>query len=209
VAEKRNLIRDYSIALSGAVLVAILFRIFILEAFRMPSRAMSPSVEPGDTLFVKKWKPYFSKDYAPTYGDILVFKFPNEDRTYIKRVVGMPKDTVEVRNGILYLNQVPQTRFKTEDELCGEETLPNGKSFRVCREKPLLSMGERIELKESEYFMLGDFRALTPDLKRTKAYGVLPVKEIIGEAFLVWISIQQDSSGFKTIRFDRMFKNIQ
>ena len=175
----------------------------------MPSRAMSPTVEPGDTLFVKKWEFLSTTGFNPQYGDVLVFKFPEEDRTYIKRVVGLPKDEVEIKNGILYLNQFPQTRFKNEDALCGEETLPNGKSFPVCREKPLLSIPDKITLKVGEFFVIGDFRALTSDLRRTRAYGTITTQNVIGSAFLIWISIQQDSTGFKTIRFDRMFKIIR
>ena len=216
-AAKRNLIRDYALALTGAVLIAVLFRVYVLEAFRMPSRAMSPAVEPGDTIFVKKWVTAFGGRFAsligesgePAYGDVVVFRFPGEDRTYIKRVVGRPGDNVELVNGILSIGGAPVTRFRTPDELCGQESLPSGKVYTVCREKPVLTMNEKVSLKPDEYFVVGDFRAITPDLKRTRAYGVIHRTDVIGRAALIWLSFTQDTTGFRTIRFERMFRTIQ
>ena len=109
-----------------AVLIAIVIRSLLFEPFRIPSGSMYPTLEVGDYLFVSKYTYGYSKHSfpaslapikgriwasEPNRGDIVVFKFPVDNKTdFIKRVIGLPGDTVEVREGILYINDKPVER---------------------------------------------------------------------------------------------------
>src|SRR4051812_44284119 len=110
----RRLARDYGATILAAVGVALLIRFFVIEAYRIPSPAMKPTLEPGDTIFVAKWPfglrmPGFSQPLTsgklPARGDVVVFSPPLEPRRdYIKRVLGLPGDLVSVKKGQAFLN---------------------------------------------------------------------------------------------------------
>src|SRR6476646_4023800 len=107
-------IKQYGGAVIAAVIVALFIRFFVIEAYRIPSTSMRPTLEPGDTIFVSKWPfglrfPWstdaFTKGRAPTRGEVVVFSSPYEpERDYIKRVVAIPGDTVEMKRGHVILN---------------------------------------------------------------------------------------------------------
>ncbi len=214
-SESKRLIRDYVIALFSATVVALLIRTYFIEAYRMPSRTMSPAIESGDTLFVSKWNYRESTTADLHYGDILVFKFPNDDRIYVKRIVGLPGDIVHVQNGVLSLNQVPRTAYRDSNELCGTETLPNEKGYPICREPPVFSLADQVTLKKDEYYALSDLRSVPNDMKRTQMSGIVRPENVIGRAILIWLSFQPRTQSvpggdwFQRIRFDRIFKKIQ
>ena len=114
--------RSILLAIGGSILVALFVRFFVLEAYRMPSRAMAPAVEAGDTIFVSKFSygfrfPGASKRVAtsiPKYGDVVVLEFPDEPgREYIKRVVGLPGDRIQILKGHLLLNGKPAVSMLT------------------------------------------------------------------------------------------------
>lgn len=226
MAKKKSsnrILRDYGIAIGGAILVAFFIRFFFMEAYRMPSRAMTPAVEAGDTLFVSKMAygvRVFGSDKklfaSPAqYGDVVVFEFPDEPgREYIKRVVGLPGDTVVFRNGRLILNDNFTTHIDTLDDFCGMERLPSGKSYSVCWETPFVNFAEPVKVGEGEIFVIGDLRTEPPESRRLKAYGKLPLSSVKGKATLIWLSILPPGSEtggdwFSRIRFDRMFKRIE
>ncbi|MEC8768257.1 MAG: signal peptidase I, partial [Pseudomonadota bacterium] len=160
--EKEDLKQNFSdniwIALQ-ALIIAILFRSLLFQPFSIPSGSMLPTLLIGDYLFVSKYSYGYSKHSLPfspplfsdrimgqdvTRGDVIVFKLPRDNRTdYIKRVVGLPGDTIQVQNGQLYLNGSAVAREKIEDfvspQVDGEdlkitqyvETLPNGVRYRT------------------------------------------------------------------------------
>jgi signal peptidase I len=113
-------------------LVALVFRTFILAPFMIPSGSMLPRMMIGDYLFVSKW-PYGVSRYSlpfgfghfqgrwfasePKRGDIVVFRFPGSDQDYVKRLIGLPGDRVQVRGGQLFLNQKPVPRVRIADWL--------------------------------------------------------------------------------------------
>src|SRR5262249_28885192 len=111
---RKSTFREHAESIGVAIAVALLLRAFVVEAFQIPSGSMIPTLEVGDHIFVSKFSYGLSIPFTdtkifkyaiPKRGDIIVFKKPGEtDTDYIKRVIGLPGDTVETRQGQLYVN---------------------------------------------------------------------------------------------------------
>jgi signal peptidase I len=220
--EARKIFRDYSLAIGASIGVALFIRFFVIEAYRMPSRAMQPAVEPGDTLFVAKYAYGFRvpgadrrfSERAPNYGDVAVLEFPDEPgREYIKRVVGLPGDKVRLVKGALSLNGKIVTTPTTNEALCTSESLPNAHTYTVCMEPPLLSTETEVTVPPGQAFVVGDFRTSPDEIRRLKIQGMVPFSNLRGRAQFVWLSIQPPTSAsrgdwFSRIRFNRIFQRI-
>lgn len=221
--EARKLVRDYSFAIGGSILIALFIRFFILEAYRMPSRAMQPAVEPGDTLFVSKFSYGIRlpgsetriRASIPKYGDVVIVEFPDEPgRQYIKRVVGLPGDRIQLTKSALVLNGVSVTQSPDGGDLCTKEILPNQKSYEVCFEPPVLVTEKEIVIPPEHIYVAGDLRSSPSEGRRLKAAGSTPITLVRGKALFVWLSIQPpgnmgaSSDWFSRIRLDRLFKKI-
>jgi len=215
--EARKVIRDYGLAIGGSIFVALLIRFFLIEAYRMPSRAMQPAVEPGDTLFVSKFAYGLRvpgatarlSDHLPAYGD----EFPEEPgREYIKRIVGLPGDLVQITKGALVLNGKIMTQAPEGEALCRPETLPNGRTYTVCFEPPLLSTETQITVPPASAFVVGDLRTSPTEMSHLRIQGVVPFSGLHGRAQFVWLSIQPPTASggdwFSRIRFNRLFQKI-
>jgi signal peptidase I len=217
--------RDYGVAIAVALVVATLIRLFLLEAYRIPSASMEPTLEPGDTIFVSKSAfglrlpgqdaPFWG-GRAPKRGEVVIFSPPGDaQRDYVKRVVGLPGDTVQVRNGQLWLNGKNLTRPGAAGHaLCGSEALPGGASYEVCWEPPLMPDLSRVIVPPGQVFMLGDQRTRSDDLTKRAGTGLVPIRAITARALWVWLSIEPrtdhgPSGWFSRIRFERMFKEIR
>lgn len=151
------------ILLVSFALVFGVVRPFILEAFRIPSESMVPTLEIGDRLFVNKFIYRFTD---PGRGDVIVFKsVEGGEEDLIKRVVGVPGDTVEVRDGTLYVNGQPQP------------------DTQVNREFPDRSYYGPKTVPEGQVFVMGDNRANSRD---SRFFGPVPYENIEGEAFLLF-----------------------
>lgn len=211
---EKKIFRDYAVAIFLAICIAYIFRTYLWEAYRMPSRAMHPAIHAGDTLFVSKLA---YKTKKPSYGDIVVFEFPDDPyREYIKRIVATPGDHVQIQQGKLLLNQKIVSQTKNSNDLCGIETLPNQKTYSVCWEPPILNQDQSILLGDDEFFVVGDLRTQPSEVKRLKPFGKITFNSIHGKAKYIWLSIQPHAAGrsindswFSRIRFDRMFRRIQ
>src|SRR5579871_546944 len=117
---RKSTVREYSESIGVAVAVALLLRAFVVEAFQIPSGSMIPTLEVGDHIFVSKFSYGLSIPFTntkvvslgePKRGDIIVFKYPLDESTdYIKRVVGLPGDVIEMRQEELYINGHPIPR---------------------------------------------------------------------------------------------------
>jgi signal peptidase I len=221
-----ELIRDYGGTICVAVLVALMIRFFLIEAYRIPSSAMRPALEPGDTIFVSKWPfglriPGFStaitKSRDPKRGEIVVFSVDEEsNRDYIKRVVGVAGDIVEVKEGHLLLNHVPAEVAGSAKNDCAEEKTPEGLKYPVCFDRTPMDNLTQTTVPPGSVFLLGDLRT-TPHRERdsdapVKSWGVFPISALRGSALWIWLSVEPHSSssgGFPNFRFDRMFRRIQ
>lgn len=217
------MIRDYSLAIGGSIVIALFIRFFLLEAYRMPSRAMRPALEPGDTLFVSKLSYGFRlpgietrlNSTTPKYGDVVVLEFPDEPgREYIKRVIGLPGDRVQLTKSTLLLNGKAVTLAPTGGDLCTKETLPNQKTYDVCFEPPVLIMEKEMTIPEGNVYVAGDLRSTPFEGRRLKTSGTTPITMIRGKALFIWLSLQPPGNmgtgadWFSRIRLDRLFKRI-
>jgi signal peptidase I len=202
-----------------AGLIAIVIRTFLFQPFNIPSGSMENTLLIGDYLFVEKFAYGYSRytfpfggwplgekmegrfmAREPQRGDVVVFKYPRDNSTdFIKRVIGLPGDRVQMINDVLYLNGKPVPRQKVEDyvgNLDGEdghwtqyrETLPGGKSYVVLdkmQDGPLDST-EEFKVPAGHYFMMGDNRDNSDDSR--EAVGYVPFENLEGKALFRFFS---------------------
>ncbi len=228
-----------------AVVLALLIRTFMYEPFNIPSGSMKPTLEIGDYLFVHKPAYGYSKhsfpfsiapmegrvwSKPPQRGDIIVFKLPSNTRIdYIKRVVALPGETVQVREGRLYINGdlVPREAVvlqRVDDQYRGEvkameyiETLPGGVIHRIYEEdddRPYDNT-ELFTVPEDHYFVMGDNRDNSQDSRAPGAgVGYVPYENIVGKADFIFFSTNGHARLMEiwkwpwSIRYDRVFVNL-
>jgi signal peptidase I len=182
--------REYAEALVMAVVLALFIRTFIVQAFKIPSGSMLPTLEIGDHLLVNKFlyglRIPFSDDrildfYEPEHDDVIVFVYP-QDRTkdFIKRVKGIAGDTIEIRNKVLYINGE-----KVEDAHAYYDPAPAARA-RAPRD----NFGP-FKVPEGSVFVMGDNRDHSHD---SRFWGVVPLGDILGKAFVLYWS--WDSENF-------------
>ncbi len=203
-----------------ALLLALILRTFLYQPFSIPSGSMKPTLLEGDYLFVSKFSYGYSKysfpfspdifdgriwSSPPERGDVAVFKYPPDPRIdYIKRVVGLPGDKIQMREGLLYINgevvkrERAPTNYIDDETGLGPvpifiETLPNGVSYETLDLNPR-SLGDNtrvFEVPEGHYFMMGDNRDNSAD-SRFEA-GFVPLENFVGRASVIFFSIKDDS----------------
>jgi len=227
-----------------AVLLAVVIRTFLFEPFNIPSGSMKPNLLVGDYLFVQKsaygysrhsfpfgLAPLTERVFAnePKRGDIIVFKLPsNTSVAYIKRLIGMPGDTIQVVNGELYLNnqRIPREPVgykKFNDEIMGEvtmleyiQTLPDGTMFSIYEESDYepLDNTEIFTVPEGHYFFMGDNRDNSQDSRVEQTVGFVPFENFVGRADFLFFSTNGKAKLFEfwkwpwTIRYSRLFDDI-
>jgi len=226
-----------------AILIALFVRSVAYEPFNIPSGSMKPTLLVGDYLFVSKFSYGYSK-YSlpfslpiipgrvifsePERGDVVVFKLPSDNKTdYIKRIIGLPGDTVQLRNSILYINDVAVKRERVQEfvENIGndrmrrvaqyKEILPNGVSHNVLEytETSPFDSTEVFTIPEGHYFGMGDNRDRSKDSRFLTDVGFIPKVNLVGRAEFLFFSIDgaawQIWKWFGTLRFDRFFTGIK
>ena len=202
-----------------AGVIAIVIRTFLFQPFNIPSASMEATLLVGDYLFVEKFSYGYSRytfpfgagpvgpamhgrfpGFAPTRGDVVVFKFPQDNSTdFIKRLIGLPGDTIQMKNGVLWLNgkAVPKVRVADYVETVdGEqhhvpqyrETLPGGKSYLVLDRDPegALDNTDVFHVPAGHYFMMGDNRDNSDDSRA--AVGYVPAENLEGKAEIRFFS---------------------
>jgi signal peptidase I len=213
-----------------AAVVAVVFRTVAFEPFVIPSESMEPTMLVGDYLFVSKlsygYGPYSAPVKinalenrlfytAPQRGDVVVFRLPSKPSiSYIKRIIGLPGDTVQVRGGQLYLNNQPvpmrangqavmDTALGPANTPMFTETLPraNGTSkahatFDLDGPFGQLDNTKAFTVPARHYFMMGDNRDRSAD-SRTPEVAFVPEGNIIGRAVVVVFSVDENFSWFK------------
>src|ERR1700722_15181173 len=226
-----------------AMIIALTVRTLAFEPFNIPSSSMVPTLLIGDFLFVSKFTygygstgtfwglaPFEGRvmDSTPHRGDVVVFKTPRDNSTdYIKRLIGLPGDTIQMRQGILYINGVPVDRDKlaapvltADDTAPGHitdylEHLPDGVTHVIRKEgdnMPLDNTGVFV-VPPHHYFFMGDNRDNSQD-SRTQTVGYVPEENLVGKAEFLFFSLKDGSPFWQfwrwpwTVRWSRLFTSI-
>ncbi len=228
----------------GALIIAILIRSLLVQPFYIPSSSMEPTLLIGDRIFVSKYiygyskhsfpfspnfsnKRYFSK--KPERGDLVVFKTPADNRTdYIKRLIGLPGDSIQFINGSLYINEKIVSRERTKNLIiirCGNsdletdsyiETLPNGvKHLTAYKKKGTLQNTKKFKVPKNKYFLMGDNRDCSKDSRYLDSVGYVKNLNLVGKAELIFFSNDTKVSSLikiwnlhKSFRLQRLFKDL-
>lgn len=225
-----------------AIAIALTVRTFLFEPFNIPSGSMKPTLLVGDYLFVSKFAygysryslpfglPLFSgriMESLPERGDVVVFKLPSDNKTdYIKRVVGLPGDRIQVLDGVLQINGSPVHLERVGDfdeDFDGrtvavpmlQETLPEGRRHLILDLTPNGSLDNTgvFVVPPEHVFAMGDNRDNSLD-SRVENVGYIPVENLIGRAEILFFSVNSHASFWQPwtwpwgIRYSRLFNVI-
>ena len=249
IAPKKN--ENFFLSLVWIVLIALIFRAFLFQSYNIPSGSMLKNLLVGDYIFVSKYTYGYSKHSLPfsiplipnrifssnpVRGDVVVFKLPSDGKTdYIKRVIGVPGDKVQIINGEVYINNqrlsYKEIGIYEDNNLINrkrktlgcrneklkilEETLPNGKSYNIL-DSDITSYADNTAIynvPEGHFFVMGDNRDNSQDSRYIKSVGFIPFDNLVGRAELIFFSWNCRKIGQKncktSIEWGRIFKLIR
>ncbi len=228
-----------------ALLLAVVFRSCAYEPFHIPSGSMKSNLLVGDYLFVSKYSygysrysfpfglPIFSGrvlETLPQRGDVIVFRVPSNPRIdYIKRVIGLPGDRIQLKEGIVYINGKPLPREPldnfADDEIKTSiksiprlsETLPEGKTITILKERRegMADNTPVYEVPPAHYFFMGDNRDNSRDSRYLREVGYVPEENLVGRAEIIFFSSDGTADWYNPIswvtslRLDRFFQHIE
>jgi signal peptidase I len=199
----------------------LLVRSFLFQPFNVPASSMIPTLLVGDYFFVSKYAygysrytwpfspaPFVGRIWGaePARGDVVAFLLPKDNSTvYIKRVVGLPGDRIQMKQGLLHINGVPVARERLSDfvgeDPCGSsassrtrrwrETLPNGVSHETldCVDNGFYDNTNVYTVPSDQFFMLGDNRDNSTDSRMLSQVGYVPLENIVGRAGMIYFSV--------------------
>jgi signal peptidase I len=227
-----------------ALIIALVIRTFLFQPFNIPSGSMIPTLLVGDYLFVSKYSygyTHYSLPFSPPLfpgrilggevhrGDVVVFRLPKDDSIdYIKRVVGLPGDRIQVIDGVLNINGQPVKREHIDDYVTDDdgvvqrvkqyrETLPNGVTYTTLdlTDNGFYDNTPVYTVPAGDYFMMGDNRDNSTDSRVLSQVGYVPYENIIGKAQIIFFSIGNGAHAWEvwrwpwTVRWDRLFKLVR
>ena len=240
----KNLIIDNIKTLFYALVIAIIIRSLLIQPFYIPSSSMEPNLLVGDRIFVTKYSYGYSRhsfpfspplfkdrliDKEPKRGDVVVFKTPADNRTdYIKRLIGLPGDTIKFIDSNLYVNnsEIIKSKVSSSDKIfCGrqtidvftfEEVLSNGKKYNSVYLKNFpYQNSDNFNVPENHYFFLGDNRDCSKDSRFLTSVGYVHKDNLVGKAQFIFFSSDRSKGSIfsfwkwnETLRLDRFFKKI-
>ena len=221
---KHPVIVDYARSFFPILLIVLIIRSFIIQPFRVPTGSLEPTVAPGDFILVNQFAyglrfPAFGWKFLPIgkpkRGEIAVFHWPvDPHKDFVKRVIGLPGDSISYVNKILYINgkKAPQKflRYTTDSnsvhgpswtvKVMQEDLLGVKHNIYVCAANatqcPISNVQNfhDVVVPKGEYFMMGDNRDDSDD---SRYWGFVPEKDLVGKAFLVWMSWNSATSSVR------------
>ena len=191
MSKPKSKLREYIEAILLAVVIAFFIRTFVIQAYKIPSGSMKPTLQIGDHILVSKFNygvkiPFLRSTLipigTPKRGDILVFIYP-EDRSkdFIKRVIGLPGDTIEIRNKKIFLNSLPLN--DTHGVYVDNLIIPGSV-------QPRDNFGP-VTVPEDSIFVMGDNRDESYD---SRFWGFVKMKDVLGKALIIYWSWNQEDS---------------
>lgn len=200
---RKSVFREYAEAIIVALILALIIRTFVVQAFKIPSSSMEPTLEVGDHLLVNKFiygvrNPFTGEVWIdiqdPQRYDVVVFRYPRDPRQdYIKRVIGLPGETVEIRDKTVYIDgrRVDDPRAVFRDD----EILPPSR-------QPRDNFGP-MTVGPDELFVMGDNRDNSHD---SRYWGMVDQGDLRGKAFILYWSWDQEELG---VRWNRLGQRIE
>lgn len=199
----KSKLRENVEAIVIAILLALFIRTFVVQAFKIPSGSMKPTLQIGDHILVNKFiygvrLPFVGTLIFPVsdpkHGDIIVFRYPEDpDKDFIKRVIAVPGDTVEIRNKKVYVNQQPisaDVGVFTDSRILGGEINPRDNL-------------KALTVPSDGFFVMGDNRDNSYD---SRFWGFVERKAIKGKAFIIYWSWDSDDFGVRWKRIGSILK---
>jgi signal peptidase I len=227
-----------------ALIIALVIRTVLFQPFNIPSGSMKATLLVGDYLFVSKYSygySHFSLPFSPPLfsgrifaspperGDVVVFRLPKDTSTdYIKRVIGLPGDKIQMIDGVLHINGQAIKRERADDFIETEEvaratpvkrwreTLPNGVSYYALDlvENGFADNTQVYTVPAGEYFMMGDNRDNSTD-SRFSQVGTVPFENIVGRAQIIFFSVYEGERAWEfwrwpiSVRWSRLFTIVR
>ena len=205
------------------LLIVLFLRSFLAEPFRIPSGSMLPTLLIGDYILVNKYeygirlpitKTKIFNISEPKRGDVIVFRYPgNENINFIKRVIGIPGDKIKYFNKQLFINGIKNKKIKQEtheyvsdfgrQELDIFSENDNQKIYNILNDNMVPANDDEFLVPENKYFVMGDNRDHSSD---SRYWGFVPEKNLVGEAFLIWMNF--DSKNF-SMKYNRIGNSIK
>ncbi len=224
---KKNFLKSYLILISLAVLFAVLTRVFLVTAYKVPTGSMQPTLKPGDFIFATKVSYGLSKFSSgwilrwasPQRNEVVVFTYPDQPGVkYVKRVVALAGDEVKIEKDQLWING----QKMEYSELPDQTDSPNLENFAVQRESSLNHSHEIIVLKsskaksfgplkvpEGQVFLLGDNRDASDD---SRNWGTVPTANVFAKVQWIWLSLDWQKKWAQNrlpqVRWSRIFSSV-
>ncbi len=239
---KSSLINNFK-ALFWALIIAGVIRTFAIEPFKIPSGSMKPNLLVGDFLFVSKWDYGYSRysfpfgippfkgkifESNPERGDVIVFKLPGQENiNYVKRLIGLPGETIKVINGEVYIKSNNSKEFEMLNQFDDgfffddqykkdiQQLIENEYKILNITDNGPLDYTPEYQIPEDKFFFMGDNRDNSSDSRVLSGVGFVPKVNIIGKVWFIWFSVDTDFSISKFwnlplhIRYDRLFNIIK
>jgi signal peptidase I len=178
--KKKSVIREWVESIIVAFILAMFIRTFVVQAFKIPTGSMRPTLLEGDLILVNKFIygakiPFINLNLPalrqPKRGEVIVFIYPeNPKKDFIKRLIGLPGETVKIKNGTVYINDTPLL-----DPVFNQRYYYNRGNFA--------QEDQKIKIPEDNFFVLGDNSASSQD---SRYWGSVPYKNLLGRAILIY-----------------------